>query len=95
MQAALDQDADRRVAVLTDHINRTASLLEQCAAEPVDTAAAPARRARLNKVVNIPVAVAEQVSVETDGAAGRRLLQSPRGDERFAARAATGSTGST
>jgi hypothetical protein len=69
MQAALDQDADHRVAVLTDHINRTASLLEQCAAEPV--------------------------SVETDGAAGRRLLQSPRRDERFAARAATGSTRST
>jgi hypothetical protein len=46
MQPALDHDPDRRVAVLTDHINRTASRLEQYAAEPVDTAAAPARVAR-------------------------------------------------
>lgn len=43
MQPGLDHDADCRVAVLTDRINRTASPLEQHAAESVDTAAAPAR----------------------------------------------------
>jgi hypothetical protein len=43
MQAVLDHEADLAVTLITDHINRTATLLETYAADSPDGAALPSR----------------------------------------------------
>ncbi len=57
MQAALDHDADRKVAVLTNYINRTASLFSSTRPSRLTLQRRRARRARLNKVVTHPAAL--------------------------------------